>query len=108
MGQGETSHDIRKRVIQARYIQKERFQGHVKSKNNPHEFVNALLAGEMLNELATPSTEAQTLLHQAAEKFKLSARSYYRLMKVARTIADLEASVTVERPHMAEALSYRQ
>lgn len=104
---GESSRDIRNRVMHARLIQKKRFQEHPKSSKNLHEFLNASLSGDILDDLATPSSDAHDLLHRAAEKFALSARSYYRLMKVARTIADLDGSPSVERPHMAEALSYR-
>ena len=71
-------------------------------------FTNAELAGPLLEEMASPTEEGKKLLNQAADKFKLSARSYYRILKVARTIADLAHSETLEYPHVAEALCYRQ
>jgi len=54
-----------------------------------------------------PDRESQTLMLQAAERFSLSARAYHRVLKVARTLADLAGAQKVARPHIAEALSYR-
>jgi magnesium chelatase family protein len=56
----------------------------------------------------TPDSGGQALLTRAVEALKLSARGYHRVLRVARTIADLDASDTVRRPHLAEALAYRQ
>lgn len=69
--------------------------------------VNADLEGEALEELARPDEEGRALLAKAAQHYKLSARGYHRVLRVARTIADLEASPDVRAPHVAEALSYR-
>ncbi|MEW8313889.1 MAG: hypothetical protein AB2669_11340 [Candidatus Thiodiazotropha endolucinida] len=57
---------------------------------------------------ASPDKESNALLHRAIEKLGLSMRAYYRILKVARTIADLEASPEVETPHISEAIGYRR
>ncbi len=57
--------------------------------------------------MVDPDKESQSLMLQAAERFGLSARAYHRVLKVARTLADLAQSEKVTRPHIAEALSYR-
>jgi magnesium chelatase family protein len=57
--------------------------------------------------MVDPDRESQSLLLQAAERFSLSARAYHRVLKVARTLADLAGAEKVSRPHIAEALSYR-
>jgi len=69
---------------------------------------NAEADGQLLDEIATPDAEGRKLLADAAERFKLSARGYHRVLRVARTLADLAASETVRRLHVAEALSYRR
>ena len=69
--------------------------------------VNADAEGEMLAQIATPDPEARALLTKVAERFHLSARGYHRIIRVARTIADLDGSDTVRRPHIAEAVSFR-
>lgn len=99
---GELSETVAQRVAQARAIQETRFAGHDDLR------VNADASGQILEEIAEPDTEGRALLLTAAEKLKLSARGYHRVMRVARTIADLDASPTVRRPHIAEAISYRQ
>ncbi|MGE4063885.1 MAG: YifB family Mg chelatase-like AAA ATPase [Rhodospirillaceae bacterium] len=69
---------------------------------------NAEADGEILETVAAPDADGRTLLTQAAEKMKLSARGYHRILRVARTIADLEGAESVARRHVAEALSYRR
>ena len=69
---------------------------------------NAELDGQLLDELAAPDAEGKRLLLDAAERLHLSARGYHRVLRVARTLADLEASDAVRRIHVAEALSYRR
>jgi magnesium chelatase family protein len=69
--------------------------------------VNADAEGQVLEDIATPDEEGKALLHKAAERFGMSARGYHRVLRVARTIADLAASEDVRKPHVAEAISYR-
>ncbi len=69
---------------------------------------NAELDGQLLDELASPDADGKRLLLDAAERLHLSARGYHRVLRVARTLADLEASESVRRLHVAEALSYRR
>ncbi len=69
---------------------------------------NAELDGQLLEELAAPDAEGKRLLLEAADRLHLSARGYHRVLRVARTLADLEASDSVRRIHVAEALSYRR
>ena len=69
---------------------------------------NAEADGALLDEAATPEAGGRTLLIRAAEKLRLSARGYHRVLRVARTLADLEGTSTVGRRHVAEALSYRR
>ena len=69
---------------------------------------NAQADGELLEKIAAPEPEGRKLLTEAAERFKLSARGYHRVLRVARTIADLEGAAHVRRVHIAEALSYRK
>jgi len=102
----EGSSEVARRVEVARRIQSERYaeleQGGRKIR------VNAEVDGEALATYATPDAKGQALLTEAAEKLKLTARGYHRVLRVARTIADLAASEGVGRLHVAEALSYRR
>ncbi len=98
---GEASATVAARVAQARDRQAVRFADH------PQARVNADAEGRLLEEIAAPDAEGRTLLAQVAERFQLSARAYHRVLRVARTIADLAGSDTVRRPHVAEAVSFR-
>ncbi len=69
---------------------------------------NAEADGTLLDEIATPEAGGRALLLRAAERLRLSARAYHRVLRVARTLADLDGAAGVARQHVAEALSYRQ
>ncbi|WP_458792392.1 YifB family Mg chelatase-like AAA ATPase [Yoonia sp. MH D7] len=98
---GESSASVAVRVARARDIQTTRF----KAVN--HVRVNADAEGKILEDIATPDEQGRALLTKVAERFGLSARGYHRVLRVARTIADLEGSDGVRHPHVAEAVSYR-
>ncbi len=98
---GASSADLATRVSSARLRQAERFYNH------PGLRQNADLQGDMLDEVTRHDTESRALLTSAADRFGLSARGYHRVLRVARSIADLEGSNDISRDHVAEALSYR-
>ena len=97
----ETSNLIRKRVIHARKIQSERYA------DMPHIHCNAQINPKQIRKFCSLSPTGQGLLKKAMEKLELSARAYDRILKVARTIADLEASNEVQSAHIAEAIQFR-
>ena len=101
MKPGESSAQIRERVVNARKIQEERFRTH----KGIH--CNAQMSERMLHEYAEPDAESLKMLRIAMERLNLSARAYTRILKVARTIADLEGSERVHSHHIAEAIGYR-
>jgi magnesium chelatase family protein len=98
---GDSSATVAARVAAARARQTRRFAG------SPAQRVNADLDGAQLEQLAAPDPEGRDLLVRVAERFGLSARGYHRVLRVARTIADLDGSEPVRLPHVAEAVSYR-
>ncbi|MGI6231744.1 MAG: YifB family Mg chelatase-like AAA ATPase [Prevotella sp.] len=99
---GEPSSAIRERVIKARHIQTKRYKGH------SHIHCNAQMTERMIHQYAEPDNEGMEMLRNAMERLSLSARAYSRILKVARTIADLAGSERVTVDHLAEAISYRQ
>lgn len=103
MGQNraESSESIRARVARARQIQQERFI------NYPSIFANADMGAKEINIFCIATKEAKQLLELSTRKMQLSARSYHRVLKLARTIADLAANELIEIQHMAEAIQYR-
>ena len=98
---GDSSATVAARVGAARARQAARYAG----QEDMH--LNADAEGRMLEEVASPDAEGRALLLRAADRFGLSARGYHRVLRVARTIADLDDSDAVRQPHVAEALSYR-
>ena len=99
--QAENSATIRERVVKARKIQEERFANH------PGVYCNAQMESKLLHQYANPDEKGLNLLRTAMTRLNLSARAYDRILKVARTIADLEASEAIQPNHIAEAISYR-
>jgi len=98
---GESSNEIRERVIVARKTQEERF------KDNKGVHANAQISSKTLKEICEISQEGKDLLKKAMDKLGLSARAYDRILKVARTIADLDNAENIETNHLAEAIQYR-
>ncbi|RYE05774.1 MAG: ATP-binding protein [Rickettsiaceae bacterium] len=97
----ESSQSVLERVEKARNIQSARFEGYSIRINNR-------LDGQLLVDYATPIDNGKDLLNEAATKLRLSMRAYNKILRVARTIADLDSSNNVHRIHVAEALSYRR
>lgn len=97
----ERSETIRDRVIKARQIQEERF------KDVPGVYCNAQMNSRMVREMTDLDSSCRQLLRNAMEKLGLSARAYDRILKVSRTIADLEGSEKIESHHLSEAIHYR-
>ena len=101
MEPGEPSSVIRERVIKARQIQEQRY----KEYKNIH--CNAQMTERMIHLYAEPDQQSLDMLRMAMERLSLSARAYGRILKVARTIADLEGSEKIQSQHIAEAIGYR-
>ena len=97
----EKSEFIRERVIKAREVQQERFG------NRPDLHANAQMSPQMVRDLCKINEAGQNLLKRAMEKLGLSARAYDRILKVARTIADLDGSEEIKLEHLAEAIHFR-
>lgn len=100
VGENETSEEIRQRVIRAKNFQRDRF------KNVPYK-TNASLDGDLLYSCTKIDEDSKTLLNNFAKKMSISMRSYNRILKVSRTIADLANNDHIEKHHISEALSYR-
>ena len=98
---GESSAVIRERVIKARKIQEERFKGH------PGIHCNAQMGSKLFQQYCMLDAPCMELMKTAMERLGLSARAYDRILKVARTIADLEAEPNINTTHLAEAITYR-
>ena len=98
---GEPSERIRERVIKARRIQEERYKG------TKGIYCNAQMTERMIHQFAEPDEQSLDMLRLAMERLSLSARAYSRILKVARTIADLEDCQRVQSHHIAEAIGYR-
>lgn len=98
---GEPSAAIRERVVRARAMQEQRYAAH------PGTHCNAQMTERMIHQYAEPDADGIELLRMAMRRLSLSARAYNRILKVARTIADLAGSETVGTDHLAEAIGYR-
>jgi len=97
----ENSETIRQRVIKAVDMQKKRFE---KSLNT---YSNATMSSQMVKEICQLDTASQQLLKRAMDNLQLSARAYDRILKLARTIADLSQTQQIDLAHVAEAITYR-
>lgn len=98
---GESSKTIRERINKARKMQLERYSG------RKNIYCNSQLTQKDLKKHCVLDSASEDLLRLAIEKFGLSARAYSRILKVGRTIADLESSVEIKSPHISEAIQYR-
>jgi len=96
----ESSETVRKRVQNARKIQQQRFDG-------APTRLNSRMTGKQLRAFCPLDEESQKLLEMAVDRLGLSARAYTRVLKVARTIADLEGEANVQPQHVSEAIQYR-
>ncbi|MBQ9285014.1 MAG: YifB family Mg chelatase-like AAA ATPase [Bacteroidaceae bacterium] len=104
---GESSATIRERVIKARAIQEARFSALAAEGKGPRIHCNAQMSEKMLAQFARLDAQSTEMLRMAMERLKLSARAYSRILKVARTIADLAACEDILTEHIAEAIGYR-
>ena len=100
-GTGEKSSTVRARVTRARQIQTERFA------NVPNIHSNAQMSSKLIQKYCVLDNECSILLKGAMDRLNLSARAYDRILKVARTIADLDNSENIKKEHLAEAIQYR-
>jgi magnesium chelatase family protein len=96
----ETSSIIQKRVLKTRMIQQIRLEKFSKK-------LNAEMTPKLMNRFCNLDNEGSLLMKNIMEKFQLSARSYTRILKVARTIADMEEAINIQTPHLLEAVQYR-
>jgi magnesium chelatase family protein len=99
--ESESSAEVRRRVVMARRIQAERFR------DLPGLHCNAMMSSRLIRQHCRLDSAGQQLLKQVMERLDLSARAYDRILKVSRTIADLEGSERVQNAHLSEAINYR-
>jgi magnesium chelatase family protein len=97
----EPSDAVRQRVIKARDIQRKRFE------NIDGTYCNAQMGSKQLRQYAVPDEAGLVLLKNAMQRLDLSARAYDRILKLSRTIADLDASEEIKTSHLSEAINYR-
>ena len=103
---GESSKDIKARVDIARKIQTERFAGYPKHEGRKL-YSNSQMAGRHIKKFCGIGDDGKRLLEMAVDKLGLSARAYTRILKVARTIADMEGEERIKSHHLSEAIQYR-
>jgi magnesium chelatase family protein len=103
---GESSAAMRERVVQARKVQEQRFEEYNASAQNPIH-CNAQMTPKLVREFCQLDAQGDKMLSYAMDKMGLSARAYDRILKVARTIADLDGSETIQMQHISEAIGYR-
>lgn len=106
-GQGEFSANIQKRIIKAREIQRKRFSGGVKHVHGERIMTNSEMGVKELKKFAPLSDNIKNILNQAAGRLDLSGRAYHKVIKIARTIADMEGEQNIAESHILEALQYR-
>ncbi len=99
--EGESSAAVRERVIRARKVQEERFKGY------PGIHCNAQMNTKLFQQHCAIDEQCQQLMGKAMNRLGLSARAYDRILKVARTIADLEGAEKIDVAHLSEAINYR-
>ena len=102
---GKTSRELQKEVEKAVAIQKDRYEEKYKNRGI---FFNSQLRGDLIPRYCETGREAARILEKAYEKMNLSARSYHKILKTARTIADLEGETLIKEAHISEALCYRE
>lgn len=98
----ESSENIRKRVNHTRNIQKKRYRDHMECRNN------SMMNSQMIDKFCIIDDESKSLLEKGVRRLGLSARAYHRILKISRTIADMEGSNKICRNHIAEAIQYRR
>jgi magnesium chelatase family protein len=103
----EQSVAVRARVQKCRVVQQMRFAVSYQNIDQEMDITNAILTNTDILKFCVPTTDAQKILTQALEKMRLSPRAYYRLLRVSRTIADLDNSEQITAAHISEALTYR-
>ncbi|WP_333948229.1 magnesium chelatase subunit ChlI family protein [Candidatus Liberibacter brunswickensis] len=103
VNKSESSEDIAAHVLLARKKQKNRLEKMGSSLEN-----NADCSSVLIEKIAYLNKESSLILNQYAEKMTFSARGYHKILKIARTIADLDSSEEIQKPHIAEAIAYRQ
>ena len=96
----ESSAEIRERVLQTRRLQLERFHGE-------NIFCNAQMTPRLIRKLCAIDSRSKSMLENALTRLGLSARAYDRILKVSRTLADLEGKTQIEPHHVSEAIQYR-
>jgi magnesium chelatase family protein len=99
---GESSQQIRKRVVTTRNIQKERFRGRRKI------YCNSQMGPKDVEKYCILDSSSMSLLEKSVERLRLSARAYHRILKIARTIADMDGRESIQQAHIAEAIQYRR